>query len=302
MPTFNQMAEEVSRKMAGFTYRQDRQTHLMADLTSSSLSVTVSSAENISSGIIQIDDELLYVDSYNRSTGVLTIPPYGRGYNGTVAVAHTTGAKVVISPTYPTVDIKSAINETIQSVFPDIYTPHTYTFTFSPAKSTYGLPADAINVLSVSYQSIGPSKEWVPIRSYRIDNMANTASFDGSSNSITLYSGVQAGRTVQVYYSGEPDILVNGSDEFTTTTGLSQSCKDVIIFGAAYRLSSFIDPGHLSYSTAEADAQSQATLSSRSFAAGANASKYLYAIYQQRLQEEARKLDNRNPIRVRYSR
>jgi len=301
MPTFNQMAEEVSRKMAGFTYRQDRQTHLKAAITASATSITVASAENISSGIIQIDDELLYVDSYNRSTGVLSIPPYGRGYNGTIAVSHTNGSKVVISPTYPIVDIKTAINETVQSIFPDIYTPHVYTFTYSPAKSTYALPSDAINVLSVSYQVIGPSKEWVPIRSYRVDNMANVDAFE-SSNSITLYSGVQAGRTVQVYYAGEPSIMDGSSDDFVSTTGLPDTCKDVIIYGAAYRLSSFIDPGHLSYSTAEADAQSQATLSSRSFAAGANASKYLYAIYQQRLQEEARKLDNRNPVRVHYSR
>jgi hypothetical protein len=301
MPTFNQMAEEVSRKMAGFTYRQDRQTHLMSALTSSALSVSVSSAENISSGIIQIDDELLYVDSYNRNTGVLTIPPYGRGYNGTVAAPHAVGAKVVISPTYPNADIKNAINETIQSIFPDIYVPRVHTFTFTPAKSTYALPADAISVLSVSYQVIGPSKEWVPIRSYRVDNMANIDSFE-SSTSITLYSGVQAGRTVQVFYGGEPYTLDGSNDDFASTTGLPESCKDVIIYGAAYRLSSFIDPGHLSYSTAEADAQSQATLSSRSFAAGANASKYLYAIYQQRLQEEARKLDTRNPVRVHYSR
>ncbi len=30
MATFGQMTDEVSRKLAGFTLRQDRQTHLIA--------------------------------------------------------------------------------------------------------------------------------------------------------------------------------------------------------------------------------------------------------------------------------
>jgi hypothetical protein len=302
MATFSQMAEEVSRKMAGFTYRQDRQTHLITTITSTSLSITVQSAINISSGIIQIDDELIYIDSYDRNTGILSVPPYGRGYNGTPAIAHTAGAKVVISPTYPIVDIKESLNEVIAGSFPALYQVKSTTFTYSPAKSTYALPVDAINILQVSYQSVGPSKEWVPIRAYRIDNMANSTAFSGTTNTISLYSGITPGRTVQVWYATEAELLVNPTDDFATITGLPQSCKDVIVYGACYKLSSFIDAGRLSYSSAESDAQSASTLSIRSFAAGANASKYLYQIYNQRLIEESQKLDDLYPVRIHYTR
>jgi hypothetical protein len=300
--TFAQMAEEVSRKMAGFTYRQDRQTHLITTITSTSLSITVQSAINISSGIIQIDDELIYIDSYDRNTGILSVPPYGRGYNGTTAIAHTAGAKIVISPTYPIVDVKESLNEVIAGSFPALYQVKSTTFTYSPAKSTYALPVDAINILQVSYQSVGPSKEWVPIRAYRIDNMANSTAFSGTTNTISLYSGITPGRTVQVWYATEPDLLVNPTDDFATITGLPQSCKDVVVYGACYKLSSFIDAGRLSYSSAESDAQSASTLSIRSFAAGANASKYLYQIYNQRLIEESQKLDDLYPVRIHYTR
>ena len=86
MATFGSMTDEVVRKLAGFTLRQDRQTHLtVAITTTTDMSITVASANNISSGVIQIDDELIYVDSYDRNSGVLSIPPYGRGYNGTTA-------------------------------------------------------------------------------------------------------------------------------------------------------------------------------------------------------------------------
>ena len=293
------MTDEVVRKLAGFTLRQDRQTHLTAALSATATTITVASANNISSGIIQIDNELIYVDSYDRNSGELTIPPYGRGYNGTSAATHQNGARVIISPTFPSVDVKDAINETLLATFPDLYTTGIHTFSFSTAKSTYALPDEVETVLGVSYETTGPSKEWLPIRSWRVDPMANTDAFN-SRNSISLYSGVEPGRTVQVYYSAAPTVMDANDDDFEIVTGLPASCKDVIILGATARLASFIDPGRLTFGSAESDQQSQ--IAGRSYGAGTNASKYLLALYDKRLAEEARKLNDRNPIRIHFTR
>ena len=299
MATFGSMTDEVVRKLAGFTLRQDRQTHLTAALNATATTVTVASANNISTGIIQIDDELIYVDSFDRNTGVLTIPPYGRGYNGTAPATHQSGARVIISPTFPSVDVKDAINETLLSTFPDLYTTGVHTFPFSSARSTYALPEEVETVLGVSYQTTGPSKEWLPIRNYRVDPMANTDSFN-SRNSLSLYSGIEPGRTVQVFYTAAPAVMDSNDDDFETVTGLPASCKDVIILGASARLASFIDPGRLTFGSAEADQQSQ--IAGRAYGAGTNASKYLLALYDKRLAEEARKLNDRNPIRIHFTR
>lgn len=299
MATFGSMTDEVVRKLAGFTLRQDRQTHLIAAVNATATTITVASANNISTGIIQIDDELIYVDSYDRNSGVLSIPPYGRGYNGTSAATHQTGARIIISPTFPTVDVKDAINETLLATFPDLYTTGTHTFSFSTAKSTYALPDEVETVLGVSYETTGPSKEWLPIRGWRIDPMANTDAFN-SRNSISLYSGVEPGRTVQVFYSAAPAVMDSDDDDFEIVTGLPSSCKDVIILGATARLASFIDPGRLTFGSAESDQQSQ--IAGRAYGAGTNASKYLLALYDKRLAEEARKLNDRNPIRIHFTR
>lgn len=299
MATFGSMTDEVVRKLAGFTLRQDRQTHLTAAVSATATTVTVASANNISTGIIQIDDELIYVDSYDRSSGVLSVPPYGRGYNGTSPATHQSGARVTISPTFPSVDVKDAINETLLATFPDLYTTAVHTFTYSPAKSTYALPEEAETVLGVSYETIGPSKEWAPIRNYRVDSMANIDSFN-SRNSITLYSGVETGRTVQVYYTSAPTVMDSNDDDFEIVTGLPISCKDVIILGATARLASYIDPGRLTFGSAESDQQSQ--IAGRSYGAGTNASKYLLALYDKRLAEESRKMSDRNPIRIHFTR
>ena len=299
MATFGTMTDEVVRKLAGFTLRQDRQTHLTAAVNATATSITVASAQNISTGIIQIDDELIYVDSYDRTAGTISIPPYGRGYNGTTAATHQNGARVIISPTFPSVDVKDAINETLLATFPDLYTTGTHTFSFSPAKSTYALPNEVENVLSVSYETTGPSKEWLPVRGYRIDPMSNVDSFN-SKNSISLYSGVESGRTVQVFYTSAPTVMDSNDDDFEVVTGLPASCKDVIILGATARLASFIDPGRLTFGSAEADQQSQ--IAGRAYGAGTNASKYLLALYDKRLAEESRKLNDRNPIRIHFTR
>jgi hypothetical protein len=304
MATFGSMTDEVVRKLAGFTLRQDRQTHVIdqgnnTGISSTATTIKVASASNISTGIIQIDDELIYVDSYDRSSGVLNVPPYGRGYNGTSAATHQIGARVIISPTFPSVDVKGAINETLEATFPDLYTTGVHTFLFSPAKSTYALPDEVETVLGVSYETTGPSKEWLPVRGYRIDPMANVDAFN-SRNSITLLSGVESGRTVQIFYTAAPAVMDADDDDFETVTGLPSSCKDVIVLGAAARLASFIDPGRLTFGSAEADQQSQ--IAGRAYGAGTNASKYLLALYDKRLAEEARKMNDRNPIRIHFTR
>lgn len=298
MATFATMAEEVSRKLSGFTLRQDRQTHLTSAITATATTIPVDSSINISTGIIQIGSELIYTSGYDRTAKTLSVPPYGRGYNGTQAQSHQSGVRVVISPTFPIVDVKQAINDTILAISKSLYVTGSTTFSYSPAVSTYPLPSELNDILSVSYQSTGPTKEWVPIRAYRKDKMANVATWN-TRNTITLLQGVEPGRTVQVFYTADPTPMDNDSDDFEVVTGLPSSCRDVVILGASYRLVSFIDPGRMTFSSAESDQQSQ--IAGRAYGAGTNSAKYLLALYQQRLDEEVKKLQDQYPIRITYT-
>jgi hypothetical protein len=297
MATFGTITDEVARKLAGFTLRQDRQTHLTENVTTSSTTLKIASATNLSTGIVQVDDELIYIDSYDRVNGILTIPPYGRGYNGTKISSHKAGARVVISPTFPNIDIKQAINETIGAVFPKLYVPNVFTFSYVATRSTYALPNEVEKVLSVTFETVGPTKQWMPVRAWRQDTMANTGTFN-SRNSITV-AGISPGRTVQVFYTAKPTLMDNESDDFELVTGLPLSCKDVIVLGASAKLASFVDPGRLTFGSAEADQQSQ--IAGRAYGAGTNAAKYLLALYDKRIAEEAAKLNDRNPIRAHYT-
>lgn len=296
MATLNDMIEEVRQSLAGFTINQDRISYLSSSIDSDDLTLTLGETSNLSKGIVEIDDELMYAISFNKSSGQIQVAPgFGRGYQGTTAGPHSQYARVIINPAFPRNAIKRAINDTISTCGLDAIS--TYTFTFSPAKNTYALPDDVDTIISISYETIGASKEWVPIRGWRHDKNANVDAFD-STQTVSLYSGVEPGRTVQVTYLQDAIPLSNSTDDFEAVSGLPDRARDMVIWGACYRLSAYLDAGRINTTTAESDMADTKI----SMTAGTNASGFFYANYQQRLQEEKDRQHISNPIRVHYTR
>ena len=295
--TLANLVDEVLLNLNGYTMRQDRTTHLTANLTSSGLSLALGSVSNIGKGVVEIDDELIWLDSYDRVSSTATAAPYGRGYQGSTAATHSINAKVTISPTFPKVSVKKAINDTIKASYPQLYGVDRTTFSLTATQSTYALPSAAETVLAVSWDTPGPTGEWIPVKNWRQDSQANTTAYP-TGQTIGIYDRITPGRTVQVIYTKEPTALSNNADVFETVTGLPSSTKDVIVYGASYRLASFIDPGRLTFTSAEAD-QADTKLQ---YGSGSNAARFMLALYQQRLNEEASKLRDKYPVRIHYTR
>ena len=298
MSTLNDMVDEIKSNLQGYTLRQDRISYVAnaAGLTTTSTAITIGSASNLAKGIIEIDDELIFIDSFNKATSTLNvIPGFGRGYQGTSPAPHSLNAQVTLAPTFPRVSIKKAINDTINALYPNIWAVSSYTFTFNASVTTYALPDDVLDVLFISWQTTGSSQEWLPINRWRLDKMANAATFN-SNATLSIYDNVQPGRTVQVWYSTTANTLDANTDDFADVTGLPQSCQDVVTLGASYKLLSFLDAGRINLTSAEADNSDSKTPST----AGVSASRYIFALYQQRLNEEALKLKDKYPIRIHY--
>ena len=300
MPTLSQMVNEVQTNLQGYSLRQDRITNLATPggISATDLSFKIGQADNLAKGIVQIDDELIFVSSFDKTNLVLNVMPgFGRGFMGTTPSPHSENAQVTLTPTFPKVTIAQALNDTINSLYPKLFAVSSVTFQYNAAQIAYPLPDDARDILYASWQTPGPSKEWPSINRWGIDRMANVAAFD-TNKVINIYDKVVPGRTVQVYYSVIPNTLTNSNDDFATVTGLPETSRDVITLGAAYRMLSYLDTGRINLMSAEAD-NADTKLPST---AGATASKYIFALYQQRLQEESNKLQDRFPIRVHYSR
>jgi len=379
--TLLNMIDEVSINLSGYTLQQDRATHITAAVAATTstiaapITLSLASTDSVGKGIVEIDEELFWVDNYDRVGNTATIAPYGRAYLGTTLAAHTEGTKVTIAPTFPRFVIKRAINDTINAIGSSIFAAKTTTITSNSAVSAFRLPTTGATlniskILSIAYQALGSSKEWIPIRSYRFDGNANSTAFT-SGQTVSIYDYIPSGRTVQVVYSTDPtaftdsffsvnnkelatnvatlttsaahgfavgDIVgVSGVDstfdgEFTVVavpttttftyaktasnvtsaavsptgkvgitfankTGLPESCKDLIVLGATYRLLSNLDPARASMVSPQADE----TDSKRPYGSSQSLTRQVYALFTQRLNEEIKNQQDKYPIRVHYS-
>ena len=303
--TFSNMVDEVLINLSGYTFQQDRSKYLTSAVTtltspsSSPLILSLASTDNVGKGIIEVDDELMWVNSFDRVSNTATIAPYGRGYLGTTAATHAVDAKVTVSPIFPRYTVKKAINDTINAIGGSLLSIKQTTFTFNPAVTTYEFENLNIeNILTMMWQDIGPSKEWIRIRRWDFDPFADVAAWGSGSQTVTIGDFITPGRTVKVMYTTRPSTLTNASDVFTTTTGLPESSKDVVVLGSAYRLLAYLDPARASQISPQADEID----AKRAFGSANSAARQLYALYQQRLNEEVKAQQAQYPTRVHYTR
>jgi len=193
--------------------------------------------------------------------------------------------------------VKKAINDAIKAVYPEVFAVGSTTFSFQPSITAYNLPAGALDVLQIRWQSTGPSKEWLPVRRFDVDKHASTDVFTNGV-AVNVYDGITPGRSIKVTFTKEPEPLVNDSDVFTTVTGLPSSCEDLIRFGAAYRLVPFFDSARLSGQSAESDFGG----ANRQPSGASQLSRFLLQMYQVRLAEETKGLQSLFPVRSHYTR
>jgi hypothetical protein len=234
--TLTDIIDEVQLNLSGYTFNQDRATHLRSTVTttvSSSASPTIlqlGSTDNVGKGVIEIDEELMWIDSFDRISNTATVSPYGRGYLGTTAAEHALDSKVTISPTFPRYVIKKAINDTLRAIGSSIFAAKSTTFTFNPAQTTYEFNGYKIqNVLSIMWQAIGPSEEWIPVKRWSWDSAADTTAFGANAQTVTIGDYITAGRTVKVIYATDPQAFTTNAQDFVEQTGLPESCKDLVI-------------------------------------------------------------------------
>jgi hypothetical protein len=300
MSTYKELVDSTILFLSGYSASQDVSTHLTADLASATATgISVADTSVLSRGLAEIDNELVWIDSTTATGATIAGAgsyPYGRGFRGSTAATHSLGARVTMAPTFPRAAVQRAINETINAVYPTLFAVKETQITFVGAKSAYNLPTGAQKVLSVSWQSVGPTKEWFPVRRWRVDQGAYTGAF-ASGASLSVYDAIVPGRTMQVVYTAAPATLSADTDDFTTVTGLLPSVEDVVRLGAAYRLVPFLDAPHLAGSAAEADFAD----SNRPTGSATALGRFFFQLYQARLADEAQTLGNLFPFRSHYT-
>lgn len=290
MSSFDQLTQIVLGNLQGFSLDQDQITFLTAPIGTTDTVLPVQDPHETSRGLIEVDDEVMWVRMVDSTGSAAVLTPLGRGWLGTTAATHAQNAVVKNNPKWPHIIVKRAINDTIRSVFPDLYSVQSTTFPFTAAQYLYSLPANTEDIYDVTWNIIGPSKRWPRLARWRFVPNANVSLYP-TGKALELLESVVPGRTVQVTYLVAPQPLVNGSDDFAAVTGLSSSAEDVIIWGACYRLSGMLDVPRLQTTNVEGTSRSAQVPPG----SAQNISKYFYGLYQGRLAQERAILLSRYP-------
>jgi hypothetical protein len=304
--TLDDLTNEVIINLAGYTLQQDQTTHLTSAITTTTSTLAAPTifslaADQVGEGIVEVDDELIWVTEYDRISRNATVPPYGRGFMGTTAATHVAGARVVVKPTFPRSSVKRAIQDTIRAIGSSIFAAKNTSFTYNSTVDSYAFTNLNIqNILRMSWQDTGSTKRWIPIIRWSWDSSPDAVTWGAGAQTITINDAhIMTGRKVNVTYATAPATLSTTSeDSFATQTGLPESVKDVVVLGAAYRLLSFLDPARNTLTSPQADEID----SKRPYGSGNSSTRELYKLYTTRLAEETQAQQQQYPPRIRYSR
>jgi len=286
--TYDQLVDRVKQTLMGYTKNQDQITWLTAPIaaTDTNFTVDLSTTNALSRGITEIEDELLLLSSYNIQSGTAQVSAgtTGRGVFGTVASSHPTNALVIADPDFPRSRIKEEINNTILAMYPSLWIFGTYEFPKVAARYEYPIPADVEQVYRVTVDTIGPSRVWFPSQTWRYNPQASMVAVDGSATgkSLQIMDFIVPGRTIHMVYTKGPNILVNNSDDYATTTGFLNRTIDCVVYGTTARILASYEPARLQQKAVESTERSPLVPAG----AATNAAGYFWNLYYRRLQEE----------------
>lgn len=288
--TFGSLIDEVITSLQGFGTDNDQVCTLTSTLNASATTFTVDDSDGISRGLVEIDEEILYVAS--AENGSVVIQPWGRGYKGTSPVSHAINTAVSVAPTWPRAVVAREVNNTIRAVYPNLFAVTTHDFTTAGITWQYSVPANIDRVLAVEWSWITTAIDgWMPVTGWELVQSANTTDF-ATGKALLLSEPLPSGCRIHVTYAKPPSFLVNTSDLYSST-GLPASSRDVVVYGAAARLLPWQDTGRVPVSSVSSDAQD----SLKPVGNGVALAKELRSMYASRLADERRILQERYPSR-----
>ena len=284
MTTFDQLVRQVRQKVMGFAMNQESMSELASPMTDTDTAFTVDTAtvNNLSRGLVEIDDELILVKAYDATSGVVSVMGLanGRGALVAAAVGHAANSLVTSAPAFPKARIREAVNETIGSLYPTLVVfDSTEIIKLAPVIE-YELPSDVDGLWYVTAQLIGPSKIAQPLPNWRYNPKAREAVFP-TGKSIQVFDSVTPGQAIKVVYSKAPTLLSAGTDEFTST-GYPERMADLVVYGACKRLLPALEAARLQLQSVETTERAPLVPP----ASASKAASLFASLYAERVEEE----------------
>jgi hypothetical protein len=294
MTTLEDLRQRVRSQVMGFTRDQQQVAVLAvaATATDTTLSLDTVTAKNVSRGLIEIDDELILLQSVDLSTSVATVigGVNGRGREGSTAATHDINALVTMSPVIPRVRLTEAINQTILAMYPKVPIFGTVEISKLAPVFEYELPADCMEIWYIVSDTVGPTQVHYPSPRWRFNPKAPTSDFP-SGKSIQLLDFVTPGRAIRIVYCKAPAQLVNATDTISVS-GYDDRMAETIVWGALARLVPAFESARLQQLAVEGTERANLVPAQ----AATKTAAYYEALFQQALQLERDRIMDEVPM------
>jgi hypothetical protein len=284
--TWDQLIDEVILHLSGYTEDQESIGSVAAPVSAVDQSITVDDVSVFSRGIVEIGDELVYVQRIDTATSRLAAVV--RGYRSSTATSHAVGKLVRDNPRFPRIAVRRALEQSLRATWPRLFAVDALELT-TTQETLYALPEQCSGVLTVDVAASNDTDAWGPLSHWSyVGSAPSTVSATGKALKVLCGSG----RQLRVVFSQRPVVPEVGED--WDTTGLPDSCRDVIVLGACYRLMTMAEVGRGSAVSAEAQALQQ----TRPAGSGVSLAKFFLGLYEQRVTEEQLSLQQQVRIRT----
>jgi len=214
----------------------EQKNKLAANISASATSLTTSyDLDGLRKGaVFEIDSEMFYVWEATAGSKTLTVE---RGFNGSVASAHTAGAIITNAPRFPRSQILEALNDELQDLSSPVhglYQVKHFDFDYNGSDDIINLPPilSIIELIGVHVRVTGDNYEWV--RRVRLLRDLPTDDFS-SGFGLKFENGIRSGR-LRIVYKAPFTPLSNETQNLVNFAGLPESCEDIINMGVQIRL------------------------------------------------------------------
>lgn len=289
--TITSLVDEVLDTVHGYSRHQDPVTALNGSMTSSETSCTVHDPELVGSGLLEVEDELMVVKEVDTSNGLVTLQPWGRAQSGTTAVSHADNARVTAAPSYPRQRVRNAIYGVLREIFPRVFGVSSTLLDGSATQVNFALPDDAWHVLRVETKLQGASQSWVPVPRWRQNKQTSTVALE------VIGPVVVGTDRVRVQYVIKPPTTLASADDLTSI-GYDYQIRDLVVLGATAKLLAFTESSRVQVDSMVAHGRAEAVPAGSATAAA----RFLYQMYQKRVEDEAAQLLLRYPPQIHNTR
>ena len=184
--------------------------------------------------VFEIDSEMFYVWDAVAGTKTLTVE---RGFNGTTATTHASGAIITTAPRFPRAQVLEALNDELRDLSSPVnglYQVKYFDFDYNGSDEIINLPPvlSIIDLIGVHVRVTGDNYEWV--RKVRLLRDLPTDDFS-SGFGLKFERGIRSGR-LRIVYKAPFTALSNETQNLNTFAGLPDSCEDIINMGVQIRL------------------------------------------------------------------